>query len=326
MNKLAVSHFYIRYLDVGWNEHLSMPLPLGQLDAFRADNFVAGSYTPVVFITNRVFEQITDNWIDTVAKKITAKVKRTSAFLEETYCYHEAERRLAAAHLEYEKKDSIKELIAKSRTGTCTELQIDCDWTAKTKEKYFRFLAKLKALNPGITLSATIRLYPYKYPEKMGVPPVDRGMLMCYNLGSIKSVRTNNSIFDIEEMEPYFNGAAYPLPLDVALPVFSWQVWFRGGQYKGIVHSKIEPGENSTAFTQTTKNILRVNTDTVINDNYYREGDEFRLEEPDPDQLIKAMALLDRKLPGYSRITFFDWDLSSINRYETTIQKIFDTH
>ncbi len=83
--------------------------------------------------------------------------------------------------------------INKSVSIKCRALQIDCDWTTKTAPKYFYFLQqireKLDAHEDGGTfaslamLSATIRLHQVKYPEKSGMPPVDKGVLMFYNMG-----------------------------------------------------------------------------------------------------------------------------------------------
>ena len=76
--------------------------------------------------------------------------------------------------------DFIAQINSKNKIS-CQEIQIDCDWTKSTKDKYFYLLKKIKELSKK-EISCTLRLYPYKYPEIMGVPPVDKAMLMCYNL------------------------------------------------------------------------------------------------------------------------------------------------
>ncbi|HMC85958.1 MAG TPA: hypothetical protein VKI61_10545 [Chitinophagaceae bacterium] len=50
------------------------------------------------------------------------------------------------------------------------EIQIDCDRTNQNHEKYFQFLKIFKQLYPDKIISATIRLYPYKYFDKTGIP------------------------------------------------------------------------------------------------------------------------------------------------------------
>ncbi len=103
----------------------------------------------------------------------------------------------------------------------CDEIQLDCDWTLTSKENYFRFVQLIKKISSK-TLSATIRLHQVKYFQKTGVPEIDRGVLMYYNMGKISS-DSSNSIYDDHIAERYTGSLQrYPLALDVALPVFSW--------------------------------------------------------------------------------------------------------
>jgi len=285
--KLGVNHFYVHFFDVDWSENLAMPVPKGEADMhYHHPFFMDMHYTPVVVITNRTFERMSEAWCDSLARKITQKIGRMRSDTNQR------------------------------------ELQIDCDWTVGTKDKYFMFLKAFKAQNPGLVISATIRLYPYKYYKKLGVPPVDRGMLMCYNMGSAAEVGTKNSIFDVEELKKYLGGN-YPLPLDVGLPIFHWQVWFRNGQFKGIIHTGKIP-DDTVAIKEFAPHRYRFTVDTVINDVYYREGDELRREAPDTHELEKAIGIINDKLPDYVRITFFDWNDSSIAKYEKVIEDIYN--
>jgi len=73
IHSLNIQHFYLRYLDVDWSENLNMPVPVAQLDDINFYNvspFVTGKYTPVVFITNRTFQRMTDAWCDTLAVRV----------------------------------------------------------------------------------------------------------------------------------------------------------------------------------------------------------------------------------------------------------------
>lgn len=55
---------------------------------------------------------------------------------------------------------------------------------------------------------------------------------MCYNISDIKNPGTENSIFTEGEARKYFtNINKYPLPLDIALPAFSWAVVYRNGKF-----------------------------------------------------------------------------------------------
>lgn len=95
------------------------------------------------------------------------------------------------------------------------EVQIDCDWSSSTKEKYFSLLTYIKKIGfPN--LSATIRLHQVKFSATTGIPPVAKSLLMCYNMGNLKDPATKNSIIETAELKKYTsNLGAYPLPLDV---------------------------------------------------------------------------------------------------------------
>ena len=86
------------------------------------------------------------------------------------------------------------------------ELQIDCDWTESTRDKYFHLLSTLRnelERNKQI-ISATIRLHQVKYAAITGIPPVHRGMLMYYNMGKINAT-DNNSVYDKKIAEKYIS-------------------------------------------------------------------------------------------------------------------------
>ncbi len=54
--------------------------------------------------------------------------------------------------------------------------------------------------------------------------------------GQFKNPATNNSIIEHNELKKYIsNLARYPLPLDVAFPLFEWKVLFRKGNYAGLI-------------------------------------------------------------------------------------------
>ena len=118
--------------------------------------------------------------------------------------------------------------------GTINEVQLDCDWTQKTQESYFLLCKEtLEQLREhDIQLSCTIRLWQLG----LSAPPVDRGVLMLYNTGSVAHPETNNSILDINDVKPYLKNTTYSLHLDYALPTYEWYVWFRNGQYQGLLH------------------------------------------------------------------------------------------
>lgn len=120
--------------------------------------------------------------------------------------------------------------------GNIREVQLDCDWTQQTQDSYFAFCQAVKdQLEPyGIQLSSTIRLWQLA----CACPPVDRGVLMLYNTGSITNPDTHNSILDLNDVNTYLKNKPYGLPLDYAYPTYSWYVWFRDNTYMGLFHDQ----------------------------------------------------------------------------------------
>ena len=116
------------------------------------------------------------------------------------------------------------------------EIQIDCDWTMRTRKVYYDFLKRLvdRAREKDVRISTTIRLHQLTQP----VPPVERGVLMMYNTGDVRKWEGTNPILDMKDAGPYMRHLKkYDLPLSTAYPVFAWQVLFRGDKYIGIMHS-----------------------------------------------------------------------------------------
>jgi hypothetical protein len=209
------------------------------------------------------------------------------------------------------------------------EWQLDCDWTEKSKADYFRLVDAVKKIahRQKIKLSVTLRLYPYKYQTAMGVPPADRALLMCYNMGNLTNPATVNSIIDPGEMNKYLTvGQPYPLPLDAALPLFSWQVWFRDKTYLGLVY----PAElEGVACLTQTGNKREFTKDTVIGRRLFLKGDWLRSEGSYPEQLAQARELIRTKLGGQliQRLALFHLDSLILNKYDPdALEALFGRH
>ena len=102
------------------------------------------------------------------------------------------------------------------------ELQIDCDYTSRSRGVYYAFLEEVRqaAEARGMRLSITIRLHQLQMPA----PPADYGVLMLYNTGDPRKFEERNPILDIRDVQPYVRHLPdYPLPLAAAYPVYRWQ-------------------------------------------------------------------------------------------------------
>lgn len=328
VEKTGVSRLYLRLFDVDWSEGGQVPVPRGKLDNWNYSMPDFQEVCPVIFITPRTFERIEEDKLEALADKILKETKEYSHSIGRSvgysrFSYPSESDYDSYAYAAYEKRISQ---FADSFFLMMPEIQIDCDWNSKSKDKYFSFLKTLKKKIPEKSLSVTIRLYPYKFRETMGVPPADKGMLMCYNTGNIKEKTTRNAILDTNEVKSYLTGVKdYPLDLDVALPLFRWGVWFRYGQYKEIVHNlSEEEWLRDTAFASFDNNHFRIKTDKVIGENYYREGDEIRYEKPAPAEIVSTAKIVRRSLGLKNRvISFYHWESSYIREYENCIQETY---
>lgn len=129
------------------------------------------------------------------------------------------------------------------------EIQIDCDYTSKSRKRYYAFLEEVSRLwktgNSGLsgdsrlsarpTLSTTIRLHQLS----MQAPPVDYGALMVYNTGDPRKSEERNPILDYRDVYPYLKHLdGYSLPLATAYPVFRWLRMVYGVRYEYTVEAE----------------------------------------------------------------------------------------
>ena len=209
------------------------------------------------------------------------------------------------------------------------ELQLDCDWSAKTKETFFALVRMMKE-RTGRGISATIRLHQYKHPERTGVPPVDRGMLMLYNVEDVTRADGRNSIFNAAAAAPYFSGAAeYPVPLDIALPAFDWVLHFRHGRFIGIrdswdLRTTIENGL-CTADSAGWYRMIQEDDDYWWADGLHT-GDMLRWERVDSTTLLQAVELARTAVNDDAvRVSFFHLQEHMRPAYDhATFEKAWD--
>lgn len=187
------------------------------------------------------------------------------------------------------------------------EIQIDCDWTESSKKNYFIFLKALKKISSK-QISATLRLYAYKFPAKMGVLPVDRAMLMCYNLISPPEAKNKNSILDLNELKKYLIGSdVYPIPLDIALPIYSSIQLYKNNHLAGIFYN--ETAQFVQNLRKEKKYWYRIINDTVINDIFLRKNDIVKFEKCTFKELMKAIEIVNENVTFSTTTTIVLYNL-----------------
>ena len=174
----------------------------------------------------------------------------------------------------------LTELLTRSFPYPFTELQLDCDWTAGTRDAYFSFLEQLRQRLPDKAISCTVRLHQYRDRSVQGVPPVDRAVLMAYNTGELGSWETDNSIVDSATIDVYTTAQpAYPLPLDLAVAVYDWAAVYRRGELVYLINEPELVGLADTSrFTQLAPLRYRVKASTYYGGLYLYRGDLLRRE------------------------------------------------
>lgn len=280
LDSLRVKTLYVKFFDVDWDELTHQPIPKAVVNFAQAP---VATIIPTVFITNQTLQQASPAQAAELPGKIT---------------------------------QLIKGILEKYQLPAPTEVQIDCDWAESTKDTYFSLLKKIKAGFPSAQLSATIRLYQTKYHQKAGVPPVNKGLLMCYNMGNLKTLGTANSIIENAELEKYIgNLNSYPLPLDVALPIFNWKVWFRQGLYKGITEELPDSLLHGPVFAQSKYRFTAL-YDTVLHGYELRKGDVLRWETSDYPVVLTAAKSIANKLKNTQcRVSLYHLDSLLLSKF-----------
>ena len=175
-----IKKVYCRYYDVVINDDDEGPVPNATI-SFSTTLPKGIELVPTVYITENCMHE----WHEGLAEKLVQRIRQ----MNET-----------------------------NDINGVSEIQIDCDYTAKSRRTYYRFLEAVKKAW-GQQLSTTIRLHQLS----MEAPPVDYGVLMVYNTGNPQNFTERNPILDFRDVTPYLRYLSdYSLPMATAYPVFSW--------------------------------------------------------------------------------------------------------
>lgn len=331
---LDVDRVYLRLFDVDWEEETQLTIPVSPL---RFDYFSWNKDTelvPVVFITNNTFKKISKEQSIELAHQVHRKMTNMTASLirasslpyNESYNSEDPYRVLSRNFDEQLKRDSA--YVA--NMATVKQVQFDCDWTETTKNNYFAFLDECNKLFKDKEVTSTIRLYQYKYPDKAGVPPVKRGMLMCYNAGNIKDPETKNSIFNIAEIKSYLSDNDYKLPLDYALPTFEWGVLFQNGKFANILSAEELRAKHGNQLNFESESLARATEEFVYGDDYngilIREGDEIRIETSNMEDVQEiAKWISENKNNKEAILSLYHLNNYDLEQHSEAIKSIFSS-
>lgn len=211
------------------------------------------------------------------------------------------------------------------------EVQIDCDWSGNSRDRYFLLLTELKkhSFMKSKELSATIRMHQIKYQTQTGIPPVDKGLLMCYNMGDLRRYGDHNSIIDQRSIESYLQPLSkYPIKLDIAFPLFSWSVLFRNELYAGLLGKLSSTDlDNKNYFEKQGKTLYKVLNDVNLKGYSFKKGEVIRDESYTISDVLNAAEFCSSRIQNDNiHVVLFHLDSSILNNYQTNeIEKVYSS-
>ncbi len=281
LDRHQIEKVYVRYCDVAIRNAQAVPIAPIEIKKEHVEN---KQIIPVIYIKNEVFLDASIS-VEILAENLHRYINQ----------------------------------INKTYEINPNEIQFDCDWSLKSKERYFEFL-QLFRQKQNIRLSATIRLHQVKYHQKTGVPPVDYGVLMYYNMDKI-TASGRNSIYNREtamQYLPYLK--KYPLELNVALPIFSWGVHSQNGVVQNLVGGLTSDEMTQfQSFEKISDNIYLVTEQTEYKGRIWEKGDQIKIEEISETDLQTMKTDLEKYLDQAPKeIILYDLN-TNIDRYESKI-------
>lgn len=264
-----VPYLYTRFFDIDKTDGKFQPVGVITKDrSFKTDKQII----PTVFITNRTFISITKEEITFLAQHMYDLVQKKAS--------------------EYDLKID-------------NEIQIDCDWTAGTRDDYFAFLKKLKEIS-GKSVTCTLRLHQVKDKAQTGIPPLEKVYLMCYSTSSPLENSDKNSILDVNILKSYLSKLEdYPVKnIEVALPIYSWGIVTNHlGKHK-LINALSEKDLENPNFKKISKTEIEIMKDGFYFGNYMNKGFKIKIEEISNAQLNDVVAFLNKKISHFNIIYY----------------------
>lgn len=284
LDRAENSYLYTRFFDIGKKDGQFETIGLITKDeSFETDKEIV----PVIFIKNESFYNITAEEINFLVQKINTLIQKKQ-----------------------------KEFHFK----TSKEIQIDCDWTLKTKNDYFKFLKQLKAVS-GKNITCTLRLHQAKDKAQTGIPPVEKVYLMAYATSSPLENSEKNSILNINILKSYLkNINRYPLKFDVALPIYSWGIVTNHlGKHK-LINALTEEDLQAKKFRKIKNCTYEVPEDGFYFGMYLNKGFTIKIETTEEEDILEVQKFVNEKTNKSHNFIYYHLDHQFIKRYKKIFQ------
>jgi len=294
LEALKVEKLYLRFFDVSWNPNQNQAQPLGILQIKEGGLPLAQlkQIIPTIFITHQTLLNLSDSLRTTLAEKIVIQIKQI------------------------QENTRFKKLFPKAKI---TEIQLDCDWTPQSRAAYFDLIEIVKnKVKSQQSISVTLRLHQYRYPQKTGIPPVLKANLMCYNTGNLQDLETQNSILDLATVESYLpRDQKYPIQLNYAVPIFSWAVLIRSGRVVNLISNVSRTDFTGNDFQKTEpENHFQVLKSHYFKGIYLYKEDVIRYEFISPEKLQQLAKLLRQRIQNSAKEwVFYHLNTTDLERF-----------
>jgi hypothetical protein len=269
LDKARVPYLYTRFFDVNKVDGKFQPVAVITKDkSFQTDKQIV----PTVFITNQTFLNISGDEIKFLAESINKLIQKK---------------------------------ITEYHFKVNNEIQIDCDWTAGTKDDYFKFLKELKEIS-GKNITCTLRLHQVKDKKQMGIPPVEKVYLMCYSTSSPLATSDKNSILDVTILKNYLAKLEdYPIKqIEAALPIYSWGIITNHlGKHK-LINALSQKDLKNPNFKKISENEIIIQKDGFYFGSFLNKGFKIKIEEISDSQLKEVITFLNKKIPQFNIIYY----------------------
>lgn len=225
--------------------------------------------------------------------------------------------------------DRVDAMLTKNGYDVADEIQMDFDWTMSNREHYFNLLKTMrdKLHATSRRLSTTIRLHQLSQPA----PPADCGVLMLYNVGRFADVAEENSILNTATVRQYLKYLPdYDLPLSTALPIYHWDLLFRGDKFMVIARGM--DVSDTSDFVQVDANhyVARrymsiPGPNSAVSGNRILPGDVVRHEQVSVALIDSVLNMVrDQRPDALNSIILYHLDDNSLKKYNPhEISKIF---
>ena len=295
-----IQRMYVRYFDVIYDPaNRPEPIVPNATLQFRQSFPEGVEIVPTIFITNEAM----GSW----------PKERTN-----DYYYWEPEPMKSTGYYVDQIIYRIKAMNARNQVHGIREVQVDCDWSRTTRESFFKFcrLLRERLHAEGIALSSTIRMHQLREDA----PPVDRGVLMCYNTGALRNVTTKNSILSADDVYSHMKGVNmhdFGIPMDVAYPTFGWSAMYsQENRFLGLVRTT--DLSDTTTFEPQGDGLYKILRDCSAGHAVMKAGNILRLEESEFSTVSQVKSQIDLKRDqkelGYSTI-LYHLDSTNLSKY-----------